>query len=73
MICSLENRALASKTIGYIQFRLSGVHMSTERAKYAVSADTDQIIAHMRSRLGPAVYKQFGPEKETLEDDFIEC
>lgn len=73
MICSLKNRALASKTIGYIQFRLSGVHMSAERAKYAVSADTDQIIAHMRSRLRPAVHQRFRQEKETLEDDFIEC
>jgi hypothetical protein len=54
------NQVSASKAIEYIQFRLAGVRMPPDHAKLKARTDTDQIIAHVRSRLSPL------PDKRTV-------
>jgi hypothetical protein len=44
----------ASSAIAHIHFRLAGVQMPAERAKWKAATDTDRLIAHMRGRLKPA-------------------
>ena len=53
MNCHQEDQVSASQTIEYIQFRLAGVHLSPENTNPTTSTETDQIIAHIRSRLRP--------------------
>ena len=55
----MENQVSASKTVEYIQFRLAGLRLPPDHAKLKISADADQIIAHIRSRLNPL------PDKRT--------
>ena len=44
----------ASSAIAHIHFRLAGVQMPAERAKWKAATDTDRLIAHLRAQLKPA-------------------